>query len=320
MDLLGTGNSLLFNPECVDDGNKYENALCREEKQWIRRRWRAPSRPFMPYYTVLEDAGAKYVRDSLVYQINYPFALSIGQVTHNPRPWVNFRNGNESPNAWDGSIFETTGKTFGQCLEWLYPGSSADLTARVSGRPLRGLLNLYDTTRPFKIEVSPTVEEVERWDQIVLNHFRKMIGRPPIEVKRSLMLKVMWNLEQRRTGVYGVPWNDLSSVPDARTQLKYLQPHERHVRSSELLKSSYHGLSTSRNGPPPASLTMSGLILASCSGGGGWPYPVSSLSSEITGIFLELVQRAAIGYCLHRTLPPPTLGILGSVTYEIGFY
>lgn len=76
---------------------------------------------------------------------------------------------------------------------------------------IRGLKQLYDTHLPFANPSAPTVGEFERWNNIVLNHFRTLVGLQPAVPVQELFIKTQWSRERKQTTI----WDSYGGTPDS---------------------------------------------------------------------------------------------------------
>lgn len=78
---------------------------------------------------------------------------------------------------------------------WLFPGYPNDYI-------IRGLKQLYDQYQPFADELEPTPSEIEKWNDQVLNHFRRLSGLPPAVMSQELFIMCTWSLERKTTTIW----------------------------------------------------------------------------------------------------------------------
>lgn len=79
---------------------------------------------------------------------------------------------------------------------WLFPGDANGNYA------IRGLKQLYESTLPFADEYNPTPSELERWNDLVINHFRTLLGLNPAVPMQELFIRSKWSDERKTTSLW----------------------------------------------------------------------------------------------------------------------
>lgn len=101
--------------------------------------------------------------------------------------WLNW-----SGTQWDGTPFDTTGKTKSQICSFLRP----------TGGPynIRGIREKFYAVNPFADNLNPTPEEIDNWNIEVIRHFRAMLGvSTPVNNDPRLYLEARWADERKYT-------------------------------------------------------------------------------------------------------------------------
>lgn len=292
---------ILFDPTDYYNGNTVPK----------KRRKKTIIRPFTPTYCSIPDAGSQYLLTAA--ELIKTNEIGIPSPTSGPRPWIQYINGDESSNAWDGvTTFDCCGKTYLELLEWLFPGGEF-LVARVGSRPLRGLMSLYDSTQPFANPAYPTVKEMEEWNLRVMNLFRALVGRPPMEDTRLMMLKSQWNMEKRLGGFpQYINWDNKMTMLTKENQISYLQAGEIGYTAVQAMKHHVGCVITELSTLPP-SLWMSRMLLKCLDGSqvGDFAIPNDDDGSILSGPILDLIEYSKFGYTIYRSI------VEGSISMDI---
>lgn len=100
---------------------------------------------------------------------------------------------------WDGVPFNTCGKTTNEICKFVFP----------SVNTMRGLRDLFYSTKPFADNVHPTIAEIDNWNVKVIQHFRNLIGaKMTVSPDKCLFLRAQWSNEKGHTRVW-----DTASYP-----------------------------------------------------------------------------------------------------------
>ena len=111
-----------------------------------------------------------------------------------PQIWAN--------TTWDGTPFDTTGKTNSQICSWLRPSNSY---------AIRGIREKFYQVNPFQDNTNPTPAEIEEWNIEVIRHMRALLGNTrPVRNDPRLYLEARWADERKRTTAWDTQYPSTS--------------------------------------------------------------------------------------------------------------
>lgn len=119
---------------------------------------------------------------------------AAGITSHDPDsvPWVTKAQWDAA--KWDGTtIYNPTTMTRAQFGAAICP----------TGDTIRGIREVFYTTKPFKDNKNPTRAEVDEWHRIAINHFRALVGltAPERQVQKDhcMFKRALWADERQHT-------------------------------------------------------------------------------------------------------------------------
>lgn len=87
--------------------------------------------------------------------------------------------------------------------EFLFPGDEHCII---------GLEQLYNQIEPFADPTSPTISEIELWQQAVWKHFRQLVGLATIDIDPELFLKARFSEERKNTDIWDSYGGEIDSA------------------------------------------------------------------------------------------------------------
>lgn len=201
--------------------------------------------------------------------------------------------------TWDGvPLANICSLTAAQIASFVWPNNDV--------WRMRGLQQLFEQLNPFQDISNPTVAEVESWNLAVMNHYRALLGQPPLTNSYDMFLRAQWANERKHTTVWDSDYpNDTCGagspvhcggnfIPNAAHQTPYFtDPSQQTVASSS-----------------SAEVVVSQSNI-------DWPWSVK-FSRILRGIVVNdglyahggpLIGRSFVGYHFHITGTTSTLRI-----------
>lgn len=111
---------------------------------------------------------------------------------HDPDSITSIPSGDWTASQWDGvTTWNACTLTKEQLYAAIWP---------VNVKVMRGLRELFYSVNPFANNSSPTVAEIDEWNERVINHYRSLLGiSNPISNDIGLYLRAQWATERKHT-------------------------------------------------------------------------------------------------------------------------
>lgn len=165
---------------------------------------------------------------------------------HDPDSITSIPSSDWASSTWDGVTTYspcTLNKT--QLFNAVWPSGNKDV--------MRGLRELFYSVNPFADNSNPTVGEIDAWNEMVINHYRRLLGIPnDIHNDWPLYLQAQWAAERKFTtywdssypGTLDSPYGPCvggtnahcgaSFIPNCSDQAPYLKPGQACVTDTSL--------------------------------------------------------------------------------------